>query len=236
MVVHVAIVEDEQVHQDTLKAFLKRYQEENNVSFHIDLFGSPILLLENYKSVYDLIFMDIQMPGMNGMDAARRLRAMDQKVLLVFVTNLAQYAIEGYEVAAMDYILKPLQYFSFAMKLTKALWRIDADEGNAIKVVNKNGSVRIQLRDLLFIEISGHNITYHTHGGDVYGTGTLSELEEKLQGKHFVRCNSCYLVNLKYIEHVKGYQLQLKDGTELQISQPRKKSLMQALQDEALTR
>ena len=132
MVVHVAIVEDEQIHQDTLKNYLQRYESENGVSFHIDVFANPILLLENYKPVYDLIFMDIQMPDINGMDTARRLRAMDQNVLLIFVTSLAQYAIEGYEVAAVDYILKPVQYFSFAMRLTRAIWRINAEAGEAL--------------------------------------------------------------------------------------------------------
>ena len=75
-------------------------------------------------------------------------------------------------------------------------------------------------------------MTYHTHEGTITGTGTLSALEEKLQGKRIARCNSCYLVNLQYVASVKGYQLFLKDGTELQISQPKKKSFMQALKDD----
>ncbi len=232
MVVHVAIVEDEAVHQKTLKEYLDRYAKENSTAFHIDVFPNPILLLENYKPVYDLIFMDIQMPDINGMETARRLRAVDQNVLLIFVTSLAQYAIEGYEVAAMDYILKPVQYFSFAMKLTKVIWRINADAGNAVKIANNSGSSRLRLLDILYIEISGHTITYHTlDGGSVSGTGTLSEVEERLQGKQFARCNSCYLVNLQYVGNVKGYRLLLKDGTELQISQPRKKGFMQAVQE-----
>ena len=230
MVIHVAIVEDEEIHQQALREHLLRYAGENDVTFDIRLFANPILLLENYRP-YDLIFMDIQMPDLNGMETARKLRAMDQNVLLIFVTSLAQYAIEGYEVAAVDYILKPVQYFSFAMRLTRAIWRISAEAGEAITVANTEGSARIKLRDLLYVEISGHAMTYHTHEGTVSGTGTLSALEEKLRGKRFARCNSCYLVNLAYVDTVKGYQLLLKDGTELQISQPKKKSFMQALKD-----
>jgi len=231
MVIHVAIVEDEEIHQQALREHLLRYAGENDVTFDIRLFANPILLLENYRPVYDLIFMDIQMPDLNGMETARKLRAVDQNVLLIFVTSLAQYAIEGYEVAAVDYILKPVQYFSFAMRLTRAIWRISAEAGEAITVANTEGSARIKLRDLLYVEISGHAMTYHTHEGTVSGTGTLSALEEKLRGKRFARCNSCYLVNLAYVDTVKGYQLLLKDGTELQISQPKKKSFMQALKD-----
>ena len=231
MVIHVAIVEDEEIHQQALRAHLLRYAGENEVTFDIRVFANPILLLENYRPVYDLIFLDIQMPDLNGMETARKLRAVDQNVLLIFVTSLAQYAIEGYEVAAVDYILKPVQYFSFAMRLTRAIWRIRAEEGDALTVANAEGSARIKLRDLLYVEISGHAMTYHTHEGTVSGTGTLSALEDKLRDKGFARCNSCYLVNLAYVETVRGYQLLLKDGTELQISQPKKKRFMQALQD-----
>ncbi len=229
MVIHVAIVEDEEIHQQALQAHLLRYGQENDVAFDIRVFANPILLLENYKPVYDLIFMDIQMPDLSGMETARKLRAVDQNVLLIFVTSLAQYAIEGYEVAAVDYILKPVQYFSFAMRLTRAIWRINAEAGEALQVANSSGTARIKLRDILYVEISGHTMTYHTHEGIVLGTGTLSALEEKLRGKRFARCNSCYLVNLAYVDTVKGYQLLLKDGTELQISQPKKKTFMQAV-------
>ena len=88
MVVHVAIVEDEEIHQKTLKEYLERYAKENGTAFHIDVFPNPILLLENYKPVYDLIFMDIQMPDINGMETARRLRAVDQNVLLQCLAHL----------------------------------------------------------------------------------------------------------------------------------------------------
>lgn len=230
MVIHVAIVEDEERSCKTLAGYLERFAAENDVAFEVDTFSDPVLLLESYRPVYDIIYMDIQMPHMNGMEAAHRLRALDQKVLLVFVTNLTQYAIEGYEVSALDYVIKPVQYYSFAMKLTRALWRMDQTGEDALTISTINGTARVNLRDVKYIEIRDHLLTYFTVDGIYSELGTLSKLEEKLGDKGFSRCSSSCIVNLKYVAGVKGYRMALQDGTELRISQPRKKAFMRTLE------
>ena len=164
MAIHVAIVEDEEKEQVALKSHVERFAVENHMSFEVDVYSDPVHLLDGYQPVYDIIYMDIQMPHINGMEAAHRLRALDQKVLLVFVTNLAQYAVEGYEVSALDYVIKPVQYYSFAMKLTRALWRMEQADEDALNISTSGGTARVSLRDLKYIEVRDHLLTYYKIG------------------------------------------------------------------------
>lgn len=227
MAIRIAIVEDEDYQAQMLERYLQRFSDENRVDFTIKRFAEAVSLLDDYSPDYDLIYMDIRMPYMNGMDAAHRLRALDQEVLLVFVTTLTQYAIQGYEVEALDYIVKPINYYDFALKLTRALKKLPQEAAEGMLLVSsENGTVRINPRSVRYVEVTGHQVVYHTLNGDVQQYGSLSQVEKTLDAAQFGRCNSCFLVNMQYVRSVKGYTLQLDDG-ELKISQPKKKRFME---------
>ena len=229
MPIRVAIAEDDPKASTTLTSHLERFGKENGIHFSVQVFDDALLLLDHYSADYDLIFMDIQMPMMNGMDAAQCLRELDQEVALVFVTSLTQYAVQGYEVNALAYIVKPFNYYDFAMKMTRVMKKIPQHEGEEIMISTEMGTVRMSLDNIRYVEVSGHHLTYHTMVGDFTQYAALSKLEEQLAGHHFVRCNSCYLVNLQYVRRINGMLVQVGDE-ELKISQPRRKQFVREVE------
>lgn len=221
----VAMIEDEQAAKERLESCLRRFAQESGEELAIHPFGEAVEFLDHYKPIYDVVFMDIELPHINGMDAARRLREMDQKVVLIFVTNMAQYAVKGYEVNALDYIIKPLNYGSFALKMERVVRQVKSRSA-ALTISQQNGIKRILLREIRYIEVQGHRLVFHTESGPIPGSGSLSEMEQRLKGRGFSRCNKCYLVNLRYVAQVEGLTLWLREGDGLQISRPRKKEFL----------
>ncbi len=223
----VAIVEDEKEAADVLTEYLEKYGMENGLQFNCTRFEDAESFLTGYGCQYDLVFMDIEMPYINGLSAAHRLREADDSVALVFVTNLARYAINGYEVNALDYILKPFSYQSFALKMRKVVNYCRRMSENSILITFKGNAKRLPLNEINYVEISAHNIIFHTTEGPVQSYGTLKDVSCELDGKGFALCNRCYLVNLRRVKYIDGYTVKVGDE-ELQISRPQKKSFAEA--------
>lgn len=228
----IAVVEDEREYREVLKEYLSRYEEQKNLTFEVIEFTNAISFLENYAPVYDVVFMDIRMKYMDGMTAAHKLREADPNAVLVFVTSLTQYAVEGYSVDATDYIVKPVSYYDFALKFTRALKRLPPPSIKTVILPSKTGMRRVALSDVIYCETSGHNVIFHTSDGDFQKYSSLSAVERELKALGFCKCNSCYLVNLKFVKEITGYSVKVGDA-ELQISQPRKKALLAAVKNYA---
>ena len=136
---NIAIVEDEENYRNILYEYLKRYEQENNEEVQISVFADGDEIVENYSAKYDIILMDIEMQFMNGMDAAKKIRESDREVIIIFITNMVQYAIQGYEVDALDYVLKPISYFAFSQKILRAVGRMKKRVERYIHIISKNG-------------------------------------------------------------------------------------------------
>ena len=173
--------------------------------------------------------MDIEMPLMNGMEAAEKIRNIDSEVTIIFITNMAQYAIRGYKVNALDYILKPISYIPFSETIKKAVRIYDKDKGGFIVISHKGGTEKIMTDNIYYIESQGHRLTFHTSKG-TYETTTYSmkEIEQMLLTYRFKRCNSGCLVNLKYVTGYNGNELKIMD-TSVSISRGKKNDFLAAL-------
>ena len=225
----VAIVEDERASARVLSDCLRRYGEETGAGFDVHFFANAVEFLEAYRHNFEIVFMDVSMPGMNGMEASHRLREMDAQVVLVFVTSLAQYAVEGYEVDALDFVVKPVNYYSFKMKIKKALAAASRNTGTVLAVPCSGGVHYLKASDILYVEVQTHELIYHTaSSGNLSASGTLKTVEAQLANDGFFRCNYCYLVNLNHVSRVAG-NVAAVGGDELQISRNRKKEFMQRL-------
>lgn len=226
--IRIAIVEDEEKAFDELNEALQLFSKETGAEFAVSAFKDAVAFLDNYQSNYDLVFMDIQMPYLNGMKAAEKLRELDEKVALIFVTNLTQYAVKGYSVNAKDYVLKPVQYNRFQCMMKRVLCDVNAHVQEEIFIKNGGNMYRIRLSDIRYIEIRDHFILYHMDGKEFSSWGTMKEVEAQLKGKGFCRLDKSNIVNLKYVSDIEGDKLHLFDGETLFISRPRKKAVKEA--------
>lgn len=223
--IRVAVVDDEKVCTDTLTEYLKRYEKQTGEKIAVSAFNQSIDFVSDYRPEYDVIFLDIEMPLLNGLQSAKKIRAMDDVVCIVFVTNMAQYAIKGYEVQAFDFVVKPIKYDAFRLKMKKIVDLVKEKETEEV-VINSAGTImRIKLKDVLYVEVMGHSLVYHMADGKEYTCpGQLSSTEEQLKKHNFSRCNNCYLVNLRRVTSITATDVVVGD-VPVQISRRRKKIL-----------
>lgn len=227
---NIVILEDQAEQAERLTHMLEQYAASHpDFSFSLKLYDRAIPLVTDYKCDADLLFLDIQVPDMSGMELARRIRAMDGEVMIIFITMLTQYAIEGYSVGAFDYVLKPVRYEEFSAKMDRVC-RMMAHKSSSVtlELHTKEETRRLNADDVTYIEVSDHDILIHTGGEVIRQWGNLKSYEEKLADSHFVRCNACYLVNLKYVRAINGDSVIV--GTDaLTISKAKRKEFLMAV-------
>lgn len=227
--IHIAIVEDETKYEKLLLHFLKKYSREKLVEFQISVFSDGDEIVEHYDCSFDLILMDIMMQFMDGMSAAERIRKQDERVTIIFITNMVNYAIKGYQVGAFDYILKPITYYSLEKSLDRALSKINKDEAaEYINISTSTGVWKVALTDLFYLESNAHYLTFHTKRGNFRTYMRMRDVETALSHLNFYRINKGIIVNLRYIDGVEENCCVINDNL-LPISRGKKKEFMEIL-------
>lgn len=223
---NVAVLDDAPEDAQLLSEYLVRFQAEHNMSMDMKIFGASIDFLEEYHGEYDIIFLDIEMPGSDGLTVAHEIRSRDQAVAIIFVTNIAQYAIRGYEVNAVDFIVKPVGYFNFAVKLEKAIQFIQRQRTKDILLTGEDGVIRLSASQLWYVEKDRNDLVYHTAVGEFRVRGTMKSLKETLQGLPYEECTAGCLVNLNRVQRIWKESVFLP-GVELPLSRRMKKRFTQ---------
>lgn len=226
----IAIVEDEHDAAATLSDFLARYGEDNGCAFQVVEFNSAMQFEITHQG-FDLVFMDIQMPGINGMEAAQLMRTYDTETPIIFVTNLAKYAVKGYEVDALDFIIKPVTYGNFRMRMDKAMRRIRRNGGRSLAINTRDGVRVVALADIEYVEVRQHDLYYHMAGEDepmvIYGS--LSALEKQIGDGPFVRVSNSRLVNMNHVRQVRGGSCLMRGDATVPISRSKKREVLDTI-------
>lgn len=223
----VAVVDDEPAVVEQITNMLYEYASGKSLHIKVEGYGSGDQFLSAYENDFDIIFFDVDMPGMSGFDAAKRVRVQNPTVVILFCTNLAQYAIKGYEVSALGYLVKPIHKYSFAVNMDKACRSIAAKQDSKILVKTLHGQAILITSKIVYVEVQGHNIYYYmmNENGNIDAVrtrGAMSEVSNKLSEQSFAKCSVSYIVNLKYIKSVENNTVKMP-GANLPVSRSHKK-------------
>lgn len=229
-ITNFCIVEDDDATAQAIESHLKRFASERSYTVAVKRFAGINAFLKGYDSTVDVVFMDINLPDGNGMEAVQRLRKKDKRAVVVFITALAQYAVSGYSVNAFDFVVKPVTYEGFLMKLRRLFQYLSTRRKCTFVVNNRQGRWVVNSATLRYVEINKHVVCYHTESGEIIGNGTLSGVMEMLDGLPFALCNRCYLVNLAFVTNIFDGEV-VVGGDRLLISQHRRKEFMRAFND-----
>lgn len=195
----IAMVDDDESFLNQLKGYTERAKEDLKLNISIDTFIDSEAFAEKYERNYDIIFLDIEMPKIDGYKVAKKIRQIDKSVCIIFVTNMAQYAIIGYEVNALDFMIKPFEYFTFLDKVKRAV-RYCATRRDREIILEKNSEkFRVKLSDIYYFVKDKNYLLFYTKGGEYRIRGTIAENEVFFCNSNFGKISSGCLVNLYYV-------------------------------------
>lgn len=224
----IAIIEDDAHHRRQLRDCVEQFFTECNEETAILEYDDGAAILARYPSHPDLLLMDIDMPRLNGVEASRRLRAFDPDVLLIFITNMIQCALDGYSVDAMDFIVKPISEWNCRQSFTRALKRIRAKRGCHIRLQSRKNPVVLNIKEILYAETQSHTLLLHLKTETITVTESMKSLEAKTRAFPFFRCHSSFLVNLEAVDQI-GRNDVIIAGTPIPISKHRRAEFLEAM-------
>jgi DNA-binding LytR/AlgR family response regulator len=228
--IRIAIVEDDESDTRIIREHIERYEQERGTKFQVEAFEDGEDIVQNYGGCFDIVLMDVEMACTDGMTAARAIREVDSEVVIIFITNMPQYAMEGYKVEALDYVLKPLSYFAFSQRIERSLTRMKRRSQSYLSIHSRGGIRKLDVSRVLYVEVQNHDAVYHTLDGPYETRDSLKNICTKLNSNAFFRCHKWFLVNLEHVDSVRNHNVHV-GGNNIQVSRARRKELLDALND-----
>ncbi len=222
--IRIAICDDEVTTLHHTKKYLEEYM---GAEFIIDEFTSGEALLES-KEIYEIILLDIDMTGMNGIETARLIRQQDKKVKLIYITNYSDYTVFAFAVHAFAYLLKPVKKSELYRQLDEAFEYIHAAK-NFLEFHTVEGIIRINPNEILYFEYLDRKIYLRTVHGTHILKRKITDLAAELQDKGFVTPHKSFVVNLYAVKNIKGYDIYLTDSSVIPLSQKKSIEFRKAL-------
>jgi DNA-binding LytR/AlgR family response regulator len=227
-VLRIGICDDESHFRETLNESITKILFRQGIDHSVLHFSSGEELLNGYIDI-DILFLDIQMDGKNGIDTAKEIRTRDENVCIIFISAFPEYAAEGYKVNAFRYITKPFDERELEAELTGAIREASRSNAVSLFIQNEKSSCRILTSNIVYIEVRGHKTVIHTTDDKIESNEALSKLEAKLVDQFFYRCHQGYLINLRYIDSVTENNISLRGDGAIPLSRYKKRGLMQML-------
>lgn len=223
----IAIIEDNKSDSKVLENLLVQYFLSEKIKVDIKTYTSGEDIFVEWPMELDIIFLDIQMERLNGIEIAAKIRETNERVVIIFITNNPQYSLAGYSVDALDYLIKPVSHELLERVLPRALRRLGNSEHACLTIHNNDGYFVINTMDINYIELENRRVIIHTRNRSITCLKTLQSMEEQLP-ETFFRCHSAFLINLHAVESVKE-QYAIVAGKMIPISKHRRKEFISAL-------
>ena len=224
--VRIAICDDEERYRIELKTILNKLLI--NADLNIDTFDDGNILADAFAaSPYDLVFLDIEMPALDGITLAKKIRSRTENVFIVFLTSHIEYALEGYEVNALRYLTKPVDI----EKLKEVIRYVQEKQGSSRQIIIKEDGeeILIDINDVIYMESMNQNVRIVTAGGEHVIRYNISDFEDQLKNDGFFRIHRGYLISLSKVKKLSGNDVILDGGETLPVSRSNVKPLKEAL-------
>jgi DNA-binding LytR/AlgR family response regulator len=226
---NIAVCEDMRVDRDCLCAYIQDYCAQHCYTCNISAFNTGEALLGAFApDTFNLIFLDIIMPGMSGVDAARKIRESDRDCMLVFITDSPDFTMDGFLVHAAGYVVKPISRVKMEGAMHACRFEFEKNS-RSIEIPQSGGNVMVSIADLLYVEVYDKESVFHLKRGKITTRLTLKTVEARLGGVPFLRCHRSYIINMNYVDDMRGEHFLMRGGDMVPIRKNGRKEVRMAM-------